>query len=105
MKIKEVDDRAETQPIDDIADRAADDEADRDGKKTCANPPEPGDQDEDDHEGGEREDQRIDPGAVKRPKLTPGLQVSTRSRNELSATRWRAQPGSPKNASTIALLA
>src|SRR6266852_2194784 len=73
MKIKEVDDRAETQPIDEIADRTADDEADRDGKKTCANPPEPGDQDEDDHEGGEREDQRIDPGAVEEAKADPGV--------------------------------
>ncbi len=65
MKIKEVDDRAETQP----------------------------------------KISELTPVRLKRPKLTPGLQVSTRSRNELSATRWRAQPGSPKNASTIALLA
>src|SRR5229473_3922276 len=68
MKIKKVDDRAETQPIDDIADRAADDEADRGGEKGRANPAEPDDQDEDDRQGGEREDQRIDPGAVEEAK-------------------------------------
>src|SRR5712692_9888213 len=73
MKIKKVDDRAETQPIDDIADRTADDEADRGAKKACANPAEPDDQDEDDRQGGERKDQRIDPVAVEQAKADPGV--------------------------------
>src|SRR5437879_355334 len=73
MKIKKVDDRAETQPIDDIADRAADDEADRGGQKARANPAEPEDQDQRDNQSGEREDQRIDPGAVEEAKADSGV--------------------------------
>ncbi len=48
MKIKEVDDRAEAQPIDDIADGPANDEADRDGEKGGANPTEPNGKGDDD---------------------------------------------------------
>src|ERR1700680_2454246 len=73
MKIKEVDDRAKAQPIDDIADRAADNEADRDSEKIRANPAEPENQRGDDQRGGQREHQRTDAGAVKQPKADPGI--------------------------------
>src|SRR5713101_5919855 len=73
MKIKEVDDRPKAQPIDDIADRAADDEADRQRQKGRANPAQPDQEDDDDQCGEQREDQRIDASAVKEAKADPGI--------------------------------
>src|SRR4029453_11241444 len=66
MKIKKIDDRAEAQPVDDIADRAADDQADRDGQKGRAHPVEPDDQSEDDDRREHREDPEAELG---RPRL------------------------------------
>src|SRR5260370_33925987 len=74
MKIKKVYNRAKTQPVDNIAGRAADDQADRDGKEGGADPLQPENQDDDDHGGGKREDQRADAaGAVQDAKADPGI--------------------------------
>src|SRR6266851_2964953 len=74
MKIKKVYNRAKTQPVDNIACRAADDQADRDGKEGSADPLQPENQDDDDHSGGKREDQRTDAtGAVQDAKADAGI--------------------------------
>src|SRR6266496_989198 len=73
MKIKKIDDRAKPQPIDDVADRAADDEADRDRQKARVHSTQPEDQDEDDQQGGERKDQRTGPAPVEEAKADPGI--------------------------------
>src|ERR1700737_3870764 len=73
MKIKEVDARAKAQPIDDIADRAADDQADRDREKIRANPAEPENQDGDDQRGSQRKNRGTDAGAVEQAKADPGI--------------------------------
>src|SRR5690348_612403 len=64
MKIKKVHDAAKAQPIDDIADRAADHQPDRDPEKAGADPPQPHDQDRDDKGGHQREDHGIEPGVA-----------------------------------------
>ena len=105
MKIKEIDDRAEAQPVGDIADRAADDEADRDREEWSARTrPSQRTRTTTIAAAANEKTSELTPLRFNRPKLTPGLQVRTRSRNDVTATRWAAQPGSPKNPSTIALL-
>ena len=100
MEIKKIDDGAEAHPVGDIADRAADDQADRDREKRTRNPAQPEDEADDDRRGGEREDQGVEPGAapapaLNRPKLMPRLQVRTRLKNERDPLAG-ANPCSPK---------
>src|SRR5712691_10178052 len=74
MEIKKVYKRAKTQPLDNMAGRAAEDQADRDGEEGSADPLQPENQDDDDHSGGKREDQRADAaGAVQDAKADPGI--------------------------------
>src|SRR6185437_8247258 len=64
VEIEEIDDRATPQPVDDIADGAADDQADRQRQQRHPHPPKP-DQQGDDDDGGDRaEDQGVERGAV-----------------------------------------
>src|SRR5260370_19587271 len=95
MKTKEVVARPVTERSQDTADRPADDEADRGGEKGRANPAEPDDEDEDDRQGGEREDQRIDPGAVEEAKADSRIA----SQHEVEK---RADHGSMKGAAGLA---
>src|SRR5690349_25036126 len=62
MKIKKIDNRAEAQAVDDVADRAADDQADRDGEKDRTHPIKPDHQNEHDERGEHREDPKAEGG-------------------------------------------
>src|SRR5438067_2494582 len=62
VKIKKIDNRAEAQPVDDIADRAADDEPDRDRQKGRAHPEQPDDQRKHDDRREHREDPEAERG-------------------------------------------
>src|SRR5690349_17755758 len=73
MKIKKVDHRAKSQPVDNITGVAADDETDRHCEKTVAHPVQPNHEDDDDDRGGERENQCADAGVVEYPKTDPGV--------------------------------
>ena len=53
-------------------------------RKRAAHPAQPEHQHDDDCRGGQREDQRAETARLNRPKLMPRLQVSTRSKNEVT---------------------
>ena len=73
MKIEKIDDRAKAQPVDDVADRAADDQPDRDGEKRVATRLSQNSSTTMIADRGEREDQRIEPGAVEQAEADPGV--------------------------------
>src|ERR1700730_12150658 len=64
MKIKKIDDRAKAQPVYDIPDRAADDQADRRSEKMRSQPGQPDRQHHHDDRREHRKDQRIEAGLV-----------------------------------------
>src|SRR5215467_7700130 len=64
VEIEKVDDRAEANPIEDIAHSAADDKSDRNGKQRIRSATEPIDQDPDNDGRHDRKDQSVDPGAA-----------------------------------------
>src|SRR5215471_21381427 len=59
VKVQKVDDGAEAQPVDDVADRPADDQTDCDGKERARRSAEPIDQDRDDCRSREGKDQGV----------------------------------------------
>ena len=59
VKIEKIDDRAETKAIDDIADRTADDQPDRDREERVRDTPQPKDQHGDDDRGQQRKQQHV----------------------------------------------
>src|SRR5215469_11991701 len=74
VEIEKVDDRAEANPVDDIADRAADDESDRDGEQRSRSAAQPIDQNPDDGGRRKRKDKSVDPGAaIKEAKADPAI--------------------------------
>src|SRR6266446_8939244 len=74
VKIEKIDDRAETNAIDDIADRTADDQPDRDREERALNAPQPQDQHGDDDSGQERKQQRIHPAwGVEEPEADAAI--------------------------------
>src|SRR5580704_1217259 len=74
MKIKKVDDPAKAQPVDDVADRAADDQADRVGENIAAHPRQPEHQDRDDRHGGDREQRHAQPlTGIEQAKAHPAI--------------------------------
>src|SRR5438067_2430676 len=89
MKIKKINHRAKSHPIDNIAGCAADDEADRNSEKTAANPVQPDREDNDHGDGSARKQQRADPGAVENPKTDAAVagqhQVEKRGQRLLMA--------------------
>jgi len=64
MKIEEVNNSAETNPVDDIADRTADDQSDRNGEHGAFDTAQPINKDGHDHCGDEREQQRVKSAAL-----------------------------------------
>src|SRR5580700_533384 len=71
MEIKKVDDAAKPQPVDDIADRAADDQADGDREKRHPNTRQPENQQQHDQRGADREHEPAEPGAVEQAEADP----------------------------------
>src|SRR5438105_3360115 len=74
VKIEKIDDGAETNAIDDVADRTADDQPDRDREERVLDPPEPQDQHGDDDSGQQRKQQHVDPaGSVEKPEADAAI--------------------------------
>src|SRR5690349_19770770 len=64
MEIEKVYDGAQAKPVDDIADRTADDQANGYCEERRRRAAQPKDQDRDDHSGGKRKDERVQPRAA-----------------------------------------
>src|SRR5882724_3873825 len=74
VKIEKIDDRAETNAVDDIADGAADDQPDRDREERALDAPQPKDQHCDDDSGQERKQQHVHPaGGVEEPEADAAI--------------------------------
>src|SRR5437763_8399462 len=76
VKIKKINDRAEAQPANDVADRAADDEPDRNSKKQRAHAEQPDDERDHDERGKHRKDPKAErglTGLVEKPKADAAI--------------------------------
>src|SRR6267142_2624486 len=74
VKIEKIDDCAEPNAIDDIANSAADDQADRDREERTLDTPQPQDQHGDDDSGQERKQQYVHPaGGVEEPEADAAI--------------------------------
>src|SRR5439155_23981264 len=75
VKVKEIDDCAKTQSVDDIAHSAADDQPDRDCEEGALGAAQPQDQERYDYRGCDREDERIEPDpATEQTKADPPIE-------------------------------
>src|SRR5260221_12834730 len=87
MKVQKVDDGAEPQAVDDIADGTADDQPDGGGQQRARGAPEPDEQYCDDDGRKQREDDAlIAASLLNSPKLTPRLRTSTMSKKSAMCT-------------------
>src|SRR5258708_36556384 len=74
MKVEKVDDGAEPQAVDDIADGTADDQADGGGQQRARSAPQPDEQYCDDYGRKEREGDAVDRGiVVEQPEADPAI--------------------------------